>query len=42
MWKIAAAGIAFTLLSGLPETDKRRVSYLSDVGCRIVFWLLSS
>ena len=27
------------IVSGLPETDKRRVSYFSDDSCRIVFWL---
>ena len=42
MWKIAAAGIAFTLLAVCLKQIKRRVSYLSDVSCRIVFWLLSS
>lgn len=25
------------IISGLPETDKRRVSYLSDVSCKLFF-----
>ena len=41
-WLIPYISELFDIVSGLPETDKRRVSYLSDVSCRIVFWLLSS